>query len=136
MISRGQDIRLQESREVILGQVEGLVGVMPIAANERIDWVPVGPAQLSERRPRLGRGRSADTGDPTPVGRREAGWWGWLVHEGPDAEAGPRAGEDPGRNSATLRHAGPPFKGLDATATSPRARLGVRKPWRSISQCS
>jgi hypothetical protein len=70
-VGRGQDIGLQESREVLLGQVERLVGVMPLAANERIDRIPVGPAQLGQGLAGRGLGAVASGDDATPSGRRE-----------------------------------------------------------------
>ncbi len=51
---------------------------MPLVANECIDRIPVGPAQLGERGPRLGRGGVARVGYPAPVGRRKAGRMGGL----------------------------------------------------------
>jgi hypothetical protein len=73
MLGRGQDIRLKQPREEVLGQVEGFVGIMPLAAYERIDRIPVGRAQFGERRPRLGRGEVDRVGYAAPVGRRKAG---------------------------------------------------------------
>jgi hypothetical protein len=56
---------------------------------------------------------------------------GDLTPKGGHAWGKTRVGTHP-----TLRPAGPPSNGLDATAKSPRARLSLRKPWCSISHCS
>ena len=80
LVGRGQNTRLQQSSEVILGQVEGVVGAMPLATNERIDRIPVRPAQLGERGPRLGRSGVDRVSHPAPVGRGKASPRDGLVH--------------------------------------------------------
>jgi hypothetical protein len=64
------------------------------------------------------------------VGKRAGGggsFMGDLTPERGHAWGKTRIGTPP-----TLRHAGPPSNGFDATAESPRAQPGVREPGRSI----
>ena len=62
---------LQEPGEVRLREVLRRVGVVALAADEGVDRIPVGPAELGQGLAVLGRGAEARRGDQAPAGGGE-----------------------------------------------------------------
>jgi hypothetical protein len=54
-ISQRETTALEQSREKLLRQVFGVLGVMAFAANIGVEWIPVGAAKLVQRMRRAGR---------------------------------------------------------------------------------
>ena len=124
IVRRGQDTGLQQSREVILGQVEGRVGIMPLAANECIDRIPVGSVQLSECCLRLGAaGSTAWATRFQRVVGKPAGWADSFIHRyrAPDAQES-RPGTSLAMGTPTLMACVPVVQTFDAAAMSILAR--------------
>ena len=61
-----QKVLLNQQGEETLGEVLGLIAVMAAPANERIDRIPVGFAQLFQRRSGIHRRVVARRQDETP----------------------------------------------------------------------
>ena len=129
-VGGGEDAALQQPGEVVLGQVQGLVGVVPLAADEGVERIPVGAAELGQRLAGLGRDRVAGRDDPAPAGRREAGRR--RVGSAIAGSTAPKLGEitrgtTPGPHLTPLYGAiRPASKPLDPAEKSVRAWLGVR----------
>ena len=67
VLDGGEDVLLEEPCEEVLGQVEGAIGVVPLAADEGIEGIPVGRAERLLGRAGLRRGRRPGLPDETPV---------------------------------------------------------------------
>src|SRR2546425_1103115 len=77
----------QKPGEQLLGEVLGQVSGMALPADEGVERVPVGAAQLGQRRLRGGRVALPGRKDHAPVGGRKGSWstrqrGNWLVGEG------------------------------------------------------
>ena len=101
-VHAGQEIGLDQPGEELLGQVAGRLRVVAAAADECIEGIPVGPAQLGQHPAGLRLGLVAVAGgdDPAPSRRRErrrtarpgavGGWRGGVVvaHGGAERQKG------------------------------------------------
>jgi hypothetical protein len=65
-VGRRDGALLQQAREIILGQVEGALGVVPLAADEGVDRKPVRGAQLGQGVQGPRRVAVAGGDDPAP----------------------------------------------------------------------
>jgi hypothetical protein len=70
---RRQAIAVQEGEERALDEFGGLVGRMSLAADEGVERIPVGRAQLGQGLAGLGAGTTARRDDLAPSRRRERG---------------------------------------------------------------
>src|SRR5262249_43443949 len=77
---RREPVLLQQAGEERLGEVLGLVGVVPAAADVGVERVPVETAQVGQRVVGLGRRLLLGGDDQAPPRRREAAGWGRGGH--------------------------------------------------------
>ncbi len=63
-VNGGQNFLLEKVREEVLRQVASAIGVVSLAANERVDGIPVHRAKLIERSSAL-----AEAGEPAWITR-------------------------------------------------------------------
>ncbi len=71
---------LEQVGEIPLRQIAGLLGIVPLATNERIDRIPVRSAQFLKRSLRLRRSRVDRVSDLAPAGRGKSSRRNGFIH--------------------------------------------------------